>query len=544
MTTTPPRADLGTHEVANQPAPRGARDLWAGDVALRAAASAAGGRVDDLARAGTAYGSQEMLQAAEEARRDKPRLMLFDRSGRRLDEVHFNAGYHHVMKTASALGYSNAAWDGRPGGNVTHAAHVYMLNQVEPGCCCPLTMTYAGVPALDADPRLASLWQPKLTSGRYDPVPRPLGEKTGATLGMAMTEKQGGSDVRANTTKAVRDGDHYRLTGHKWFCSAPMSDGFLTLAQAEGGLTCFLVPRWLEGERNGIRLQRLKDKLGNVANASSEIEYVNALAHRLGEEGAGVRTIIEMVHHTRLDTAMAPAGLMRAALSEAAWWVSGRSAFQRRLIDQPLMRSVLADLALDWEGAVSLGFFTAAAFDRDDGESRALARISVALAKYLGNKRCVSVIGEAMEVLGGMGYVEETPMPMLYREAPLNGIWEGSGNVICLDILRTLAREPLAGEVLNATLDNARGRDGRFDAALEAHRSRWPALPPEAQARWFVESLASLLTAATLFDTAPDAVAEGYVTSRVAGDRGSLPGAITGLDSEEILKRLTGHTGT
>lgn len=541
MTVTPPRADLGTHEVSNQPAPRGGRDLWAGDVALREAVGRAGGRSADLARAGATYGGDDMLHAAEEARRDKPRLMLFSRSGHRLDEVRFNAGYHHVMKTASSLGYANAAWDGKPGGHVTHAAHVYMLNQVEPGCCCPLTMSYAGVPALDADPALAATWQPKLTSGVYDPSIRPVAEKPGATLGMAMTEKQGGSDVRANTTRAVRDGDHYRLTGHKWFCSAPMSDGFLTLAQADGGLTCFLVPRWLEGERNGIRLQRLKDKLGNVANASSEIEYVDALAYRLGEEGAGVRTIIEMVHHTRLDTAIAPAGLMRAALAEAAWWVSGRSAFQRRLIDQPLMRSVLADLALDCEGAVSLGFFVAAAFDRDDAESRALARIGVALAKYLGNKRCVSVIGEAMEVLGGMGYVEETPMPMLYREAPLNGIWEGSGNVICLDILRTLAREPLAGEVLNAALDAARARDSRFDAALEAHRARWPALPPEGEARWFVESLASLLTAATLFECTSDAVAAGYVTSRLSGERGSLPGSVAGLETAEIMQRLMGE---
>ncbi|TDE40336.1 acyl-CoA dehydrogenase family protein [Antarcticimicrobium sediminis] len=538
MTVSPPRADLGTHEVSNQPAPRGARDLWAQDLPLRSAIATFGGRSADLARAGAAYGSEELLYAAEEARRDPPRLMLFSRSGHRLDEVRFNAGYHRVMQEASAQGYAGAAWDGQPGGHVTHAAHVYMMNQVEPGVCCPQTMSYAAVPALAADLKLAALWRPRLTSGVYDPATRPIGEKSGATLGMAMTEKQGGSDVRANTTRARRDGDAYRLTGHKWFCSAPMSDGFLTLAQAEGGLTCFLVPRWLEGSRNGIRLQRLKDKLGNTANASSEIEYVDALAYRLGDEGAGVRTIIEMVHHTRLDTAMAPAGLMRAALAEAHWWVSGRSAFQRRLIDQPLMRAVLADLALDWEGATALGFFMAAAFDREDAESRALARIGVALAKYLGNKRCIPVIGEAMEVLGGMGYIEETPMPMLYREAPLNGIWEGSGNVICLDILRSLARDPLAGEVLNATLDAARGRDSRFDAALEAHRARWRSLPPEAEARWFAESLATLLTAAALFETAPDAVAGGYVTSRLTGARGSLPGAVAGLDTEAILQRL------
>jgi putative acyl-CoA dehydrogenase len=346
--------------------------------------------------------------------------------------------------------------------------------------------------------------------------------------------------VRANSTRAVRDGQHYRLTGHKWFCSAPMSDGFLTLAYAEGGLTCFLVPRWLEGERNGIRLQRLKDKLGNRANASSEIEYVDALAYRLGEEGAGVRTIIEMVHHTRLDTALAPAGLMRAALAEAAWWVEGRSVFQKKLIDQPLMRSVLADLALDAEGALASSMAMAAAFDRQDEESRALARIGVALAKYLNNKRCIPVIGEAMEVLGGMGYIEETPMPMLYREAPLNGIWEGSGNVICLDILRSLAREPRAGEALNAMLDRVRGGDRRYDEALEAHRARWPGLPTEGEARWFAESLATLMTAASLLDTAPNAVAEGYVTSRLSGMRGSLPGSVSGLDETAILERLTG----
>jgi putative acyl-CoA dehydrogenase len=344
--------------------------------------------------------------------------------------------------------------------------------------------------------------------------------------------------LRSNTTRAQRDGDHYRLTGHKWFCSAPMSDGFLTLAQAPGGLTCFVVPRWLEGERNGIRIQRLKDKMGDRANASSEIEYDNALAHRLGEEGQGVRTIIEMVHHTRLDTAMAPAGMMRAALAEAHWWVSRRTAFQRRLIDQPLMRAVLADLALDWEAALAAGMLIARAFDRGDDEGRALARIGVALAKFLSNKRCVSVVGEAMEVLGGMGYVEETPMPMLFRQSPLNGIWEGSGNVICLDILRTLMRDPAAGQALDAVLDGARGADARFDAALAAHRDRWRAVPPEAEARWFAESLASLLSAAALFRVAPAAVAEGFVLSRVEGARGSVPGAITGLDTAAILSRI------
>lgn len=538
MTQSEPATALGTHDVFNQPGLRGARDLWADDRPLREAAMAAGAQQDVLASAGQVYGSETILQAAEDAQRDLPRLKLFDRGGRRLDEVEFHPGYHAVMQAGLGAGFARVAWDGTPGGHATHAALVYMQMQTEPGAGCPMTMTYAAVPALRHDKTLYETWAPKLISGIYDPSTRPIAQKQGATLGMAMTEKQGGSDVRANTTRAVRDGEAYRLTGHKWFCSAPMCDGFLTLAQAEGGLTCFLVPRWLEGERNGIRLQRLKNKLGNHANASSEIEYHNALAYRLGEEGAGVRTIIEMVHHTRLDTAIAPAALMRAAIAEAHHWVSHRSAFQRRLIDQPLMREVLADLALDMEGALAVSMFLASAYDREDKESRALARIGVALAKYLSNKRCIPVVGEALEVLGGVGYVEDTPMPMLYREAPLNSIWEGSGNVICLDILRTLAREPLAAEVLAEVLDTARGRDSRYDAALDAHRQRWPAIPTEAEARWFAESLGNLLTSAALMQTAPDAVVSGYITSRVAQDRGQMAGTVAGLDTAAILSRL------
>ena len=438
---------LHTHEVLNQPQPRAARDFWAEDLPLREQAAQAGAETDVLAQSGAAYGTADMLQAAEDARRDPPRLLLFDRSGRRLDEVRFHPGYHTIMETAIAQGFTATAWEGRAGGHATHAAMTYFMAQLEPGISCPLTMTYAAVPALRHCPDLAAQWAPKLTARSYDPGVKPLSQKGGATMGMAMTEKQGGSDVRANTTRAVRDGEQYRLIGHKWFCSAPMCDGFLTLAQAPEGLTCFVVPRWLEdGTRNTMHLQRLKEKLGNRANASSEIEYDYALAYRLGDKGQGVKTIIEMVHHTRLDTAVAPAGLMRAALSEAKWWVEGRSAFQRRLIDQPLMQSVMADLALDQEAALALAMGCARAFDGQTDADRAFARIAVALAKYLSNKRAPGVIYEAMECLGGMGYIEETPMPMLYREAPLNSIWEGSGNVICLDILRTLARAPDAAE--------------------------------------------------------------------------------------------------
>ncbi|OWY14529.1 DNA alkylation response protein [Thioclava sp. F34-6] len=540
MTTPDPRADLPTHHVENQPPARGDVDLFGADAPLREALARAGGQTDTLSDYGRTLGTTEMREAGRDANRYLPELRLFDMGGRRLDEVRFHPAYHRFMEAGIGAGYAALPWEGAKGGHATHAAMVYLASQIEPGSCCPMTMTYAAVPALEATPEIAAIWRPKLTARSYDPRVLPVGEKTGATLGMAMTEKQGGSDVRANTTRAERADGHWRLTGHKWFCSAPMSDGFLTLAQTDEGLSCFLVPRWLEGERNAIRIQRLKDKLGNRSNASSEIEYEGALAHLLGEEGRGVATIIEMVHHTRLDTALAPAGLMRAAISEAHHWATHRAAFQRRLIDQPLMRAVLADLTLDWEGALTLGMRVAEAFDSARPEDRAFARIGVALAKYYGNKRCPVVTYEAMEVLGGIGYVEDTPMPMLYREAPLNGIWEGSGNVICLDILRTLAKEPLAAEMLRAELDAARGTDPRYDAALADHLARWPALPPEAEARWFAERLALLLTASLLIRNAPAAVSDAFVATRLAGEAGRTTGAMAGSDVSAILDRIAG----
>ncbi|OWY03194.1 acyl-CoA dehydrogenase family protein [Thioclava sp. IC9] len=540
MTTPDPRADLPTHHVENQPPARGDVDLFGADAPLREAVARAGGQTDTLSDYGRTLGTTEMREAGRDANRYPPELRLFDMGGRRLDEVRFHPAYHRFMEAGIGAGYAALPWEGAKGGHATHAAMVYLASQVEPGSCCPMTMTYAAVPALEATPEIAAIWRPKLTARSYDPRVLPVGEKTGATLGMAMTEKQGGSDVRANTTRAEPADGHWRLTGHKWFCSAPMSDGFLTLAQTDKGLSCFLVPRWLEGERNAIRIQRLKDKLGNRSNASSEIEYEGALAHLLGEEGRGVATIIEMVHHTRLDTALAPAGLMRAAISEAHHWATHRAAFQRRLIDQPLMRAVLADLTLDWEGALTLGMRVAQAFDSARPEDRAFARIGVALAKYYGNKRCPVVTYEAMEVLGGIGYVEDTPMPMLYREAPLNGIWEGSGNVICLDILRTLAKEPLAAEMLSAELDAARGTDPRYDAALADHLARWPALPPEAEARWFAERLALLLTASLLIRNAPAAVSDAFVATRLSGEAGRTTGAMAGSDVSAILDRIAG----
>ncbi len=543
MTTPAPIEQLDTHLVENQPAARPDGDLWQQDPALQAAL-AQSPDVAELAPLGRHLGSAEARAQGRIANRVLPELIAFDRAGRRVDEVSYHPDYHALLECGLSAGYAARPWEDAPGGHAVHAAMVYMFSQVEPGVCCPMTMTYAAVPALRAQPDLARLWHSRLTARCHDPAAAPVTAKSGATMGMAMTEKQGGSDVRANTTRAERDGTDWCLTGHKWFCSAPMSDGFLTLAQAPGGLTCFLVPRWLEdGTRNAVRIMRLKDKLGNRANASAEIEYARAFAQQVGAEGAGVRTIIEMVHHTRLDTAMAPAGLMRAALAEAHWWVSGRSAFQRRLIDQPLMRAVLADLALEWEGALALGLHVARAFDGTDAQARAFARIGVALAKFLSNKRCPNVTYEAMEALGGMGYVEDTPMPMLYREAPLNGIWEGAGNVICLDILRTLSSVPDAAAALDAELDAARGADRRYDAALEAQRARWPRLPEEGEARWFAERLAILLTASVLLRTAPAAVSDGYVATRVDGARGSLAGSVSGLDTDGILARLAASGG-
>ena len=530
------RADLTTHRVENQPGPPGPRDPFAGDPVLRDHVARFGGQVAPLAAYGAALSAPALAEAAEGALASLPELRLFDRGGRRLDEVRFHPGYHALMKAGIGAGYAALPWEAAPGGQVTHAAMVVMASQREPGHCCPMTMTYAAIPALAGQGMVAEAWRDSLKSRVYDPAVAPLADKAGATLGMAMTEKQGGSDVRANTTRAEADGEGWRLTGHKWFCSAPMSDGFLTLAQAPGGLTCFLVPRWLPDGRNGIRIQRLKDKLGNRANASAEIEYDRAFAWALGAEGDGVRTILSMVHHTRLDTALAPVGLMNAALAEAVHWVQGRHAFQKRLIDQPLMRAVLADLTLDREGALALGMRVAAAFD--DPSQGDFARIGVALAKFLNNKLCPRVTVEAMEVLGGMGYVEDTTLPMLYREAPLNGIWEGSGNVICLDILRTLARAPDAAAALASEMDAARGADRGYDAALSEFRARWPSLPEEAEARWFAERAALLLAGSVLLRHAPAAVAERFVETRLDAGSGRIAGSIGAGDVSVILARL------
>lgn len=542
MPDLPPRQDLGTHRVANQPSILADPDLFLSDPYLQTHAKARGVDASHLEASGKIYSQPAMRQAALEARRDPPRLVSHDQHGRQLDEVHYNASYHGILRAGLKAGYANVAWTAKFGGHANHAAHVYLLSQVEPGCCCPLTMTYAAMPVFRSAPEIGEIWLPKMLSTDYDPSLQSIDQKRGVMLGMAMTEKQGGSDVRTNATMATADGDAYRLRGHKWFCSAPMSDAFLTLAQTQKGLTCFLVPRWLPDGRNAIRILRMKNKLGNQANASAEIEYEDALAYRIGEDGEGVRTIIKMVHHTRLDTALAPAGLMRAALHEALHWVRYRHAFGAALVEQPLMQSVLADLALDVEAAVALGFMVAQSFDGDSDEDRAFARVAVALAKFINNKRAPTVISECMEVLGGMGYVEDTALPMLYREAPLNGIWEGAGNVICLDILRTLSLEKHAKDALMTRLKASSGKNAHFDTALAVHHTRWPNSADEGEARWFCESLALLLSAAALLETAPATIADGFIASRLSEHRGAVAGAVNLFQTDAILARALGKT--
>ncbi len=543
-----PRAHLATHEVTNQPPPLEDVNLFAADPILTSACSWSGadGHAARLEAFGARVGSAEAQGWAAQANRSPPVFKPFDRYGRRLDEVEFHPAYHQLMALGLEAGVSGAAWNVRESGHALHAALMFLMGQADYGVCCPMSMTYAVVPALRAEPDVAAAWVPRVTAEAYDPRFIPPAEKTAATMGMAMTEKQGGSDVRANTTRAARQADgSYLLTGHKWFCSAPMSDAFLTLAYAEGGLTCFLVPRWRPdasgsgGERNGIEIQRLKDKLGDRSNASSEIEYREAWAQRVGEEGRGVRTIIEMVGLTRFDCVIGSATQMRQALALAVWHCEGRAAFQRKLVDQPLMRAVLADMALDAEGAVALTFRLGRALDRAAADPReaALARIGMPLAKYLVTKRAPTVVAEAMECHGGVGYVEETPLPRLFRQSPLNAIWEGSGNVIALDLLRALERDPETREALLAQIRGAAGGEGRLAPAAAEAEALTSAAVPEGEARRVIERLGLILAAAVLAEHAPAAVADGFLARRVAGGSVTFGAGDGAIDEDALIAR-------
>ncbi|MFC9680566.1 acyl-CoA dehydrogenase family protein [Streptomyces sp. NPDC056948] len=535
-----------THSVSNQVPPLVGYDVFAADRALTAGVER---HLDpdlldevfgELSALGRASGSAQVQEWGAQANENPPRLRTHDRYGERIDEVEFHPSWHRLLGKGVSAGLT-AAW-GRPGGHVRRAAAFLVWTQVEAGNGCPLSMTHAAVPALRTDPELAAEWEPRLTSMVYDRELRPAHLKAGALFGMGMTEKQGGSDVRANTTSArplAEDGT-YQLTGHKWFCSAPMSDGFLVLAQAPGGLTCFLVPRVLpDGTRNVFLLQRLKDKLGNRSNASSEVEFDGTWARRVGEEGRGVRTIIGMVAATRLDCVLGSAGLMRQAVAQAVHHCTHREAFGGKLVDKPLMRNVLADLALESEAATTLAMRLAAAYDDGGEQERALLRIAVPAAKYWVTKRCPPVAVEAAECLGGNGYVEESGMPRLVRESPLNSVWEGAGNVQALDVLRALQREPGALDAYLREVGKARGADHRLDGAIKNLLTELADLEGvEGRARRLAERLALVLQGSLLVRFAPPQVADAFCAARLGGDGGAAFGTLPHtLDLAAVVER-------
>jgi putative acyl-CoA dehydrogenase len=544
-----------THEVLNQPPPLVGYDLYDADPALASALhrEGAGWAADRVRALGALAGSPEAIAWGEAADTHPPELRTHDRYGRRVDEVEFHPAWHRLLGTAVAHGLHAAPWrEPRPGAQVARAAGFYLWSQVEAGHGCPVSMTFAAVPTLRAAPELAAVWEPKLTALAYDPGLAPLADKAGALCGMAMTEKQGGSDVRAITTGAAPVGDDlWRLTGHKWFCSAPMSDAFLVLAQAPAGLSCFLVPRVLpDGARNGFHLQRLKDKLGNRANASAEVELDGATGWLVGEAGRGLAAILEMVNHTRLDCVVGSAALMRQAVAQATHHAAHRGAFGRRLADQPLMANVLADLAVESEAATCLAMRVAGAFDRAAGDpaEASLRRLATAVAKYWVCKRAPAVAAEALECLGGNGYVEESGLPRLYREAPLNSLWEGAGNINSLDVLRVLARQPESLEALLAEVAPARAAEPRLDRAAVAVERQLAAAPDpvglQAGARRLVERLGVLLQGALLVRFGHPAVADAFCASRLSGDHGAALGTLpAGLELAAIAERATPKVG-
>jgi len=540
-------------EVVNQVPPLTGYNLFLSDTTLTKAVerSGAGWALPQLSELGGLLGTEELQRQGFEANENRPVLHTHDRYGARRDEVVFHPAWHSLMRTSIAHQVHSLPWlEKKAGAQVARAALMMMTAQNEAGHTCPISMTYAGIAALKAEPGLAEQLTPKILSSTYDPAFRPIEEKIGGLLGMGMTEKQGGSDVRSNTTRAERIGSsrEYLITGHKWFCSAPMCDAFLILAQTAKGLTCFLLPRWQPaGERNQFHIQRLKDKMGNRSNASSEVEFDRAWAHRVGEEGRGIHTIIEMVNHTRLDCAIAAAALMRQAGAQALHHARHRVAFGKPLIEQPLMRNVLADLVIESQAATLLMVRLAQSFDARaaDPIERPFARVATAIAKYWLCKRAPMQVGEALECLGGNGYVEESILPRLYREAPLYSIWEGSGNVICLDILRAFAREPGSVEAVMHEIIKVAGNDTPVDALIanieadlgQAKSGRFP----EAQARRLAERLALALQASLVIRHAEPSVAEAFLASRLDHDYGHAFGTLPVADLDAILRQEQGH---
>src|SRR3954451_24514952 len=528
-----------THEVTNQPPPLADYDLFSANVPLVDALEreGAGDWRERCAEVGRTWGRAEVQEWGRLANEFPPELKVFDRYGHRIDEVEFHPAWHELMALSSEHEMHSLPWTSdRPGAHAARAA-MYMSSQADAGHGCPITMTFAAVPALRATPEVAAEWEPLLMARGYDGELRPAAEKGSAKCGMAMTEKQGGSDVRSNTTHAEPEGDWWRITGYKWFCSAPMCDLFLVLAQTSEGVTCFAVPRILpDGTRNTFRLQRLKDKLGNKSNASSEVEFAGTLGKLVGEPGRGVPTIIEMVAHTRLDCVIGSTAGMRAAVATATWHAAHRSAFGKLLVDQPLMKNVLADLAVESEAATVLAMRLARAYDEGD---TAFKRLATAVGKYWVCKRQAPHAIEAMEVFGGNGYVEESGMPRLVRESPLNSIWEGSGNVNALNVLRALAKSPEVFQAYFAEVELAAGADARLDAFVTSTRAESDDLAQiEPRARRIVEKLALALQGSLLVRSAPPAVADAFCAARLAGDSGLAYGTLpAGTDCDALISR-------
>ncbi|WP_293784709.1 acyl-CoA dehydrogenase family protein [uncultured Aeromicrobium sp.] len=538
-----------THEVVNQAPPRVDVNEYTSNPALVEAVHRYGGgwAHDHLADIGSLVGRADFQRDAELANVFTPEFSSHDRWGHRVDDVRFHPAYHRIFGDAITHGAHTSCWaEPREGAHVARAATFMTFAQIEPGHACPVSMTHAVVPSLRlAEPSVTDFWLPRVLSREYDPELRDPATKSSAVFGMAMTEKQGGSDVRANTTRAVAVPDGtWRLTGHKWFCSAPQSDAFLVLAQTPEGLSCFLVPRVLPGgDRNGFFIQRLKNKLGNKSNASSEIELLDATGWLVGEPGRGVRTIIEMVNQTRLDCILGSAAGMRQAVAEASWHVAHRQAFGATLIDQPAMREVIADLQLEAEAAIWTAVRASAAFDAGDEESSAFARLATAVAKYWVCKRGPHHAYEALECLGGNGYTEDFPLARRYREQPVMAVWEGSGNVIALDVLRAMAREPQAVDAFVRDIGQAAGHSTTFDAHLKQLHTLLgevaadPGAAPRI-ARRVVEAMALALQASILIREAPAAVADAFVAARMSEERGMEYGALpAGLDTSALIAR-------
>jgi len=537
-----------THEVLNQPPPLENYNLFEQDRVLVEALERENGgwaraRASEL---GIVTGGAPLAWGVQ-ANTYTPVLRAYDRYGHRIDEVEFHPAWHNLMRLAIQYELHALPWrTPRPGAHVARAALFFTLSQAEAGHGCPISMTFSSVPALRAQPEVAAEWEPRLTSTEYDPRMLPAEQKHGALCGMAMTEKQGGSDVRANRTRARAlsgsgPGAEYALTGHKWFCSAPMCDAFLVLAHTDKGLSCFLMPRWLpDGTRNRMAVQRLKDKLGNRSNASSEIELDAAWARMLGEEGHGVRTIIEMVNHTRLDCVIGSASGMRQAVAQATHHAAYRSAFGKRLVEQPLMQNVLADLCIESEAATVAMMRLARSYDDAQATgNRHFPRLATAVIKYWVCKRQPTLVAEALECLGGNGVVEESILPRLYREAPVNGVWEGSGNVICLDVLRAMGREPESVEAFFDEIELARGDDARIDGFVDALRSELTDFAGiEFRARRLVEQMALALQASLLVRHGDPVVADAFCASRLSGDHGAAFGTLPrGIDCQHIIER-------